>query len=115
MGLKEQLQAAAAPRKPLKVAVEGLSFPLYVRVITVGERDAWEISGLNSNNGKVPQDFRSRYLAMTLCDQTGKRLFGDDEWPQIAAMDSGMVSSLFDVAAKHNKLSEADITELAGE
>jgi hypothetical protein len=42
-------------------------------------------------------------------------LFNDDEWREIAAMDSGIVSNLFDVAAKHNKLSEADIIELAGE
>lgn len=115
MGLKEQLRAAALPRKPLKVSVDGLAEPLYVRVLTVGERDAWEILALRSPTGKVPDNFRSRYLAMTLCDASGSRLFGDDEWPELAAMDSGIVGNLFDVAARHNKLSEADITELAGE
>lgn len=115
MGLKEQLQAAAGPRKPLKVQVDGMDDPLYVRVMTVGERDAWEILAIRSANGKVPDNFRSRYLAMTLCDASGVRLFQDDQWQEIAALDSGVVSNLFDVAAKHNKLSEADITELAGE
>lgn len=115
MGLKEQLQAAASPRRPLKVQVEGVQEPLYVRVMTVGERDAWEILAIRSSNGKVPDNFRSRYLAMTLCDSSGTRLFEDDQWQEIAALDSGVVSNLFDVAAKHNKLSEADITELAGE
>lgn len=115
MGLKEQLQAAAAPRKPLKVQVDGLSEPIYVRVLKVGERDAWEILALRSPSGKVPDNFRSRYLAMTLCNEHGTRLFSDEQWPEIAELDSGIVANLFDVAAKHNKLSEADITELAGE
>lgn len=115
MGLRESLKAAAAPRKPLKVQVDGLAEPLYMRVMTVGERDAWELAGLESKNGKIPPDFRSRYLAATLCDSDGKRLFSDAEWHEIAAMDSGIVGKLFDIAAKHNKLSEADITELAGE
>lgn len=115
MSLRDKFKAAAAPRKPLKVQVEGLSEPLYVRVMTVGERDAWEILALRSPSGKVPDDFRSRYLALTLCDESGGRLFNDDEWPELASLDSGIVSNLFDVAAKHNKLSEADITELAGE
>ena len=115
MSLKDQLKSAAAPRKPLKVSISGLSEPLYVRVMTVGERDAWEILALRSPSGKVPDNFRSRYLAATLCDESGTRLFSDDEWPDIAAMDSGLISNLFDVSARHNKLSEADITELAGE
>jgi hypothetical protein len=115
MGLKEQFKAAAAPRKPLKVQVDGVSDPLYVRVMTVGERDAWEVAALRSSSGKVPDDFRSRYLAVTLCDEHGVRLFADDEWRDIATLDSGVVSNLFDVAAKYNKLAEADITELAGE
>jgi hypothetical protein len=52
---------------------------------------------------------------MTMCDDSGKRLFADDEWQQIADLDSGVIGNLFDVASRHNKLSEADITELAGE
>lgn len=115
MGLRERLKEAAAPRKPLKVQVDGLPEPLYVRVMTVGERDAWEVLALRSQNGKVPDDFRSRYLALTLCDQHGSRLYGDEEWHEIAGMDAGIMSNVFDVAAKHNKLSEADIIELAGE
>lgn len=115
MNLREQLKAAAAPRKPLKVHVAGLDFDLYVRCMTVGERDAWELAGLNSSNGKIPPDFRSRYLASTLCDADGVRLFADDQYREISEMDSGIVSNLFDVAAKHNKLSEADVVELAGE
>lgn len=115
MGLKEQLKAAAAPRKPLKVQVDGLAEPLYVRVMSVGERDAWEVLALRSASGRIPDNFRSRYLCSTLCDESGKRLFADDEWQQIADLDSGIIGNLFDVASRHNKLSEADITELAGE
>ena len=115
MGLREELKAAAAPRKPLKVHVEGVQLDLFVRVMTVGERDAWELMALRSPNAKLPDNFRSHYLAMTLCDEHGARLFTDDQWQEIAAMDSGIAANLFDVAAKHNKLSEADIRELAGE
>lgn len=115
MGLKDKLRAAASPRKPLAVQIDGMAEPIFVRVLKVGERDAWEILALRSPSGKVPDNFRSRYLAMTLCDENGDRLFADDQWHEIADMDAGIVSNLFDVAARHNKLSEADITELAGE
>jgi len=115
MGLREELKSAAAPRKPQKVQIEGIGLDLYVRTMTVGERDSWELSCLQSESGKVPKDFRSKYLCRTLCDSDGKRLWSDEEWQEIAGMDSGIVSALFDAASKHNKLSEADVVELAGE
>ena len=115
MGLKERLKAAAGKRKPLKVEVAGLDCELYVRVLSVGERDRWELSCVTSPSGKLPPDFRSKYLAMALCDEDGKRLWTDDEWQEVAELDGGIVGNLFEVAIKHNKMSEADLKELAGE
>lgn len=115
MGLKEQLKAAASLRKPKKVQVDGISLDIYICTMTVGDRDSWELACLESSSGKVPRDFRSKFLARTLCDADGKRLWADDEWAEIAALDSGIIAALFDASSKHNKVSEADVVELAGE
>lgn len=113
MSLRDRFIAAAAPRKPLRVQVEGAGCEVFVRVLTVGEREAWELACINAPNGKLPSDFRSRYLALSLCDQDGKRMFSDAS--EVAALDGGIVGNLFEVAFKHNKMSEADLKELAGE
>ena len=116
MGLKEQIKAASV-RKPLKVHVKEWNLDVYVRVLSVGERDAWELAWLDIRNKGVEKfdNFRAFYLARTLCDEHGVRIFQDNELAEVAALDGAVMGELFDVAQKHNKLTEADVVELAGE
>ena len=116
MGLKEQIKAASV-RKPLKVHVKEWNLDVYVRVLSVGERDAWELAWLDIRNKGVTKfdNFRAFYLARTLCDEHGVRIFQDNELEEVAALDGAVMGELFDVAQKHNKLTEADVVELAGE
>jgi hypothetical protein len=116
MGLKEQIKAASV-RKPLKVHVKEWNLDVYVRVLSVGERDAWELAWLDIRNKGVAKfdNFRAFYLARTLCDEHGVRLYQDNELEEVAALDGAVMGELFDVAQKHNKLTEADVVELAGE
>lgn len=116
MGLREQIKAASV-RKPLKVHVKEWNIDLHVRVMSVGQRDAWELGWIDIRNKGMASfpNFRAFYLARTLCDEHGVRIWQDNELEEIAGLDGAVMGELFDIAQKHNKLTEADVVELAGE
>lgn len=113
MGLRDQIRQANR-RKPLKVHVPEWGFDVYVRVLNVGERDSYENLWLTRGKEGV-KDFRSEYLCRVLCDEDGKRLYGDNDVAELASLDGSVLCKIFDIAASHNKLTETDIRELAGE
>jgi hypothetical protein len=112
MGLKEQIKQLSASKKPLKVSVDGLD--IYIRCISIGERDRWE-QQMAQIKDKTFDNFRAQYLAFVLCDSDGARLWKDEEVPELAGMSAYILGPLFDKALAYNKMSEADIRELAGE
>lgn len=113
MSLRDQLKQAGS-RKPLKINVPEWGFDLYVRILTVGERDSYENLWLTRGKGGV-KDFRSEYLCRVLCDESGQRIYGDGDVAEVAGLDGSILARVFDIAASHNKLTETDIRELAGE
>ena len=116
MGLREQIKAASV-RKPLKVHVKEWNLDVFVRVMSVGERDAWELAWIDIRNKGLASfpNFRAFYLVRTLCDEHGVRIWKDDELGEVSELDGAVMGELFDVAQKHNKITEADVVELAGE
>lgn len=85
-----------------------------VRAMTLRDRDSYEKASVDSG-GKLPDDFRSQYLSRCLCDADGKLLFpGRDGIEVLQGLDAGVGAKLFDAALKHNKMTETDIKELAG-
>ena len=116
MGLRDQIKAASV-RKPLKVHVKEWNLDVYVRVMSVGERDAWELGWIDMRNKGIASfpNFRAFYLARTICDEHGVRLWNDNELEDLSSLDGAVMGELFDVAQRHNKLTEADVVELAGE
>lgn len=86
---------------------------VYLRLMTVGERDAYECEWL-ANKEKGVANFRSKFLARCLCDKDGSRLFTDADVEKLAAKSVAVVDRLFKRAMKHNAMSMADVEELAG-
>lgn len=113
MSIRERLKAAGL-KKPLRVEVPGLNGDLYVRSMTVGERDAYENLWLTRGKGGV-KDFRSELLCRVLCDENGGRIYADADVAEVASLDGAILSRVFDLAAAHNKLTEKDVRELSGE
>lgn len=113
MGLRDQIRQIG-PRKPLKVHVPEWGLDVFVRILSVGERDAYENLWLSRGKGGV-KDFRSEYLCRVLSDESGERIYSDADVAEISALDGSVLARLFDVAAAHNKLTEKDVRELAGE
>lgn len=87
---------------------------VYLRLMTVGERDAYECEWLANKEKGVP-NFRSKFLARCLCDKEGNRIFTDADVEKLATKSVAVVDRLFKKAMKHNAMSMADVEELAGE
>jgi len=95
------------------VNVAGLG-EVCVRTMTLRDRDSYEKAAMDAG-GKLPEDWRSEYLSRCLCDADGTLLFpGRDGVEALKELNSSAFAVLFDVAMKHNKMTEADIKELAG-
>lgn len=92
---------------------EGKPLTLGIRVMTVGERDAYEREWIGKRETGI-DNFRTKFLARCLCHpETGDRLFTDEQIEKLAGKSAKVVSKLFDKAMKHNAMSESDVEELA--
>ncbi len=112
---REQIESAS-DAKIIKVPAFGGE--VCVRLMTVGDRDSYELKLLESQSKSVPviPDFRSELLARCICDDKGVLLFPGDEG--VAALRKRSVDEmhgLWKAALKHNALTEEEITKLAGE
>lgn len=96
----------------VKVNVKEWGGEVFIRVMTVGELDAYQQEwAVNKQTGV--DNFRAKFLARCLCDETGNRLFSDEEILKLAGKSAKVVSRLFDKAAQHNAITEKDVEELA--
>lgn len=86
-----------------------------IRLMSVGDRDSYELLCLEAKNG-APADFRSEILSRTLCDERGDLLFaGEDGKAAIRKRSADVMDRLWRAAMKHNALTEEEIKRLAGE
>ena len=114
MDLTKDAILAVQDLNVLKVHVKEWGGDVYIRCMTVGERDAYECEWLANKERGVP-NFRSKFLARCLCDKDGARLFTDADIEQLASKGIPVVNRLFNKAMKHNAMSMEDVEELAGE
>jgi hypothetical protein len=84
---------------------------VYVRVMSVGERDSYERKWIGKKDQGI-ENFRSEYLVRVLCDEKGELLFTRDQVAALAKKNGAVLGRLFDVAMKHNQMSEEDVVEL---
>lgn len=95
--------------KEVKVREWGGS--VYIRVMSVGERDEYERMWIGKKDTGV-ENFRTQYLARVLCDEKGALLFTRDQVASLANKSGAVMGKLFDVAMKHNSMTEEDVQEL---
>jgi hypothetical protein len=101
---------AAADIKTEKVHVPEWKTDVYLKVLSGTERDQFE-SGYADQR---MQNFRVRFLVMTLCDQSGERLYDDEQVTILGKRSALVISRLFEAAWKLNMLSPEAADE-AGE
>ena len=105
---------AAADAKTFEVSVPEWGGEIYIRVMSVGERDAHELEWLRCKEKGVP-NFRTKFLARVISDKDGNRLFNDHQIDALSKKSGSVMSRLFNEAMKFNAVSEEDVEELAGE
>lgn len=96
----------------LEVDVPEWGGSVFIRVMSVGERDSYENDWM-VNKSKGVDNFRSKFLQRVLCDEKGELLFTSDELPALAKKSAAVMGRLWEAAMRHNKLSDADVEELA--
>lgn len=113
MALTREQILAADDLGLLEIKVPEWGGSVYCRVMSCGERDAYENDWvINKNNGV--DNFRAKFLAKCLCDQKGELLFPGDEGVQSLARKSAKVlSRIWTKAMAHNALTDNDVEELA--
>lgn len=107
MGLAEDIMAADQAQA-LKVHVPEWKCNVWIRSLPLGELQAWELACLRSK-GEGVDDYRTRYLAKCLVDESGKELFTSE---QLKAISGTVGARLFKIAQKHNDLDEGDIQDI---
>ena len=95
--------------KELKVPEWGGS--VYVRIMTVGERDDYERKWIGQKDRGI-ENFRTEYLSRVLCDEKGDLLFNRNQIEALAKKSGAVMGRLFDEAMRHNKMTEADVEQL---
>lgn len=111
------LQADDLPKQPVPVPEWGGE--VYVRTLTGHERDAWEAECVLFDGRKATTNMdalnrtRARLCARCICDETGKRLFTDEDIEALGAKSAAALDRVYEVAAKLNKVSKEDLEELA--
>lgn len=95
----------------LKVHVKEWGGDVFVRVMSVGERDSYERLWIGRKDTGV-ENFRTQYLGRVLCSESGELLFTLDQMAALAKKSGAVMGRLFDVALKHNAMTEADVEEL---
>ena len=85
---------------------------VFLRVMTVGERDSYENDWM-INKSKGVENFRSKFLQRVLCDEKGELLFTASEIDLLAKKSARVITRIWDAAMKHNALTDDDVEELA--
>ena len=107
---KDQILAANDLTKET-VDVPEWGGPVFVRVLTGAERDAFESEAVGDRRvGK--SNVRAQLCARAICDERGDRLFSDDEVGALAAKSAAALDRVFEAASRLNGLSGRDVEEL---
>ena len=113
MGLltKKQILQADDLKREL-VSVPNWGGDVYVRTMTGTERDTFEQS-IVEGKGKVNlTNFRAKLCALTIADETGKRLFDDKDIVELGKKSAKALDHIFGIAQKLNGIGTQDVEDL---
>jgi hypothetical protein len=94
-----------------KIHVRGWGDDVYIRVMSVGERDSYERLWMGKRETGV-ENFRTEYLCRVLCNEKGELLFTREQVAALANKSGIVMGRLFDEALQHNNMTEADVEQL---
>lgn len=84
---------------------------VFMKTLSGTERDQFE-DGYAEQKMK---NFRSRFLVLTLCDEKGERIFGDDDAAELGAKSSVVLNRLFEKGWAINAFRPEDVDSLGND
>jgi hypothetical protein len=84
----------------------------FIRTMTGTDRDSWEMYASKQLDKVNGVNIRGKLACICLCDEKGKRLFGDGQAEALSKKNSKALNRVYEAALKLNKLSDEDIKEL---
>lgn len=107
---REQILAVRdLPLREVKVdAWDGAS--VWLRTMSAGERDRFFLLSRKSPDSLEPdpENFRARLLVHCVCDETGARLFGDDDIALLGEKCPAAINQLYAEAQALNAFNKAE-------
>ena len=82
-----------------------------MKTLSGTERDLFE----DGYADQKMKNFRARFLALSLCDDNGERLYGDDEASELGTKSSVVLNRLFDKAWALNAFRTEDVDALGND
>ncbi len=115
MNLREAI-LGAADTKVVKLAVPEWGCEVYLRVMTGGERDAFEMAtAADPKSGRRSLvNVRARFAALVLADEAGKRLFTDADIPALTQKSAAALDRILEAGMKHNAMRDEDVEAVEG-
>ena len=105
---KKAILAAKDTKLKGPVAVPEWGGDVYFRTISGLERDQFE----DAYSEQKMKAFRARFLVLTLSDESGDRLFADNEIEALGQKSSVVINRLFDEAWQHNAFTQEAVDAL---
>lgn len=103
-------------RKTVEVHVPEWGGSVLVRTLSGRERDEFEASTVKTNKGKREENFdnfRARFVALCVVDETGQRLFTSRaEVVMLGGKSVAALQRVFNKAQEINGMTENDVEEL---
>ena len=116
--LNRQLILDAIDQKIEQVEVPEWGGTVFVRSLNGTERDAYETEMVRFGTDGKPkevrlQNMRAKLCALTICDETGNRLFSDKDVDALGEKNAAVLQKVFGVAQRLSGLTKRDMIELA--
>ncbi len=118
MSLTKQQILSADDCKKERIDVPEWGGEVYIRVMTGAERDMFEagLYGSDNYNGSGKMNFknvRAKLATLTLCDESGNRLFTDADMVTLGTKSAAALDRVFSAAQKLNGFTDQDVEDLA--
>lgn len=92
---------------------------VFVKALTARERDRWEASlyetkgrGTNVEIVSKRDDMRARLAAITICDETGQKMFEVADIDALSQKSAKPIDRIFAVAQRLSGITKEDVEEL---
>lgn len=114
MGIRDLILGATAPPTEV-VPLPELATSVTVRGMTGSERDAFEASCIEGRGKKRDvntKNIRAKLVAFCCVDESGTRVFRDDDPAALGSVRADLLDRIFGVAQRLSGMSEQDLDEL---